>query len=196
MKRTFFSILAALFLAPLGAVAQIYSDEQPFAAPASTEATHSVSLDIPMGANLHYAYELPIARRATVIGRIGAYASVVWGYNMFFGNYSYWSIFPSIDIEPRFYYGLDRREAHGRNTEGNAGSFIALNIKNILPFGYISDPGIGFSGATVFTPQWGLRRVWGGHWLFEFTTGINLAVGWKGGTEWSPSLLVRFGYSF
>ncbi len=196
MKKFLFCAIAALFSAPSGAIAQIFSDEQPFAEPASVEATHSVALDIPLGANLNYAYELPVARRTTVIGRVGAYAAVAGGYNMLFGQWLTWMVLPAIDIEPRFYYGLDRREAHGRSTEGNAGSFLSMNIKNILPFGYISDRGMTFSGATVFTPQWGLRRVWGGHWLFEFTAGINLAAGWRGGFEWSPSVIVRFGYSF
>lgn len=196
MKKIIFCILASLFLSASGAVAQIFSDEQPFAGTASTEATHSVSLDIPMGAGLHYAYEHPIARRATLIARAGVYAGGAWGYSMLSGNYAYWMIFPSIDIEPRFYYGLDRREAHGRDTEGNAGSFISLQIKNIIPLGYISDRCMSFVGATVFTPQWGLRRVWGGHWLFEFTAGVSLAAGWKGGAAWSPDLDIRFGYSF
>ena len=65
-----------------------------------------------------------------------------------------------------------------------------------MPFGYISDRGMKFTGVTVLTPMWGLRRVWGDHWLFEFTAGYSLGLGWKGVVDDSPHLGVRFGYSF
>jgi hypothetical protein len=68
-------------------------------------------------------------------------------------------------------------------------------MKNFMPFGYVSN-GAAIVGATAFTPMWGMRRVWGGHWLFEFTTGASLAWGWRGGFLTSPHVNVRFGYSF
>jgi hypothetical protein len=181
---------AAVMMAATGARGQVRP------ARPSAETTRSVSLDIPYGASLHYAYEHPLARRATVTGRVGVDAGAAWGYNLFDGDFFVWAIAPSIDIEPRFYYGLDRRAARGRGTAGNAGSFLALQMKNIMPFGYISDSDLRIVGASSFTPMWGLRRVWGGHWLFEFTAGASLAWGWEGGYLGSPHLCVRFGYSF
>lgn len=186
MKKRLFIVLTALLAAPLCVKAQ-----KPH-----TETTQSVSLSIPLGAGLHYAYEHPLARRITLIGRVGADAGAAWRYNLLNGDRLFWVIAPSVDIEPRFYYGLDRREAHGRSTEKNAGSFFALQMKNIMPFGYISDSDMKIVGATGFTPMWGLRRVWGAGWLFECTAGASLAWGWEGGFQSSPHLGVRFGYSF
>jgi hypothetical protein len=149
-----------------------------------------------MGANLHYDYELPFARRATIVFRVGANASGEWGTSVF-GKYGYWAVAPSIDIEPRFYYGLDRRENHGRSTAGNAGSFLALQVKNILPFGYISDSRLKIYGGTMIAPMWGMRRVWGGHWMFEFTAGYAFGIGWGNDRiVHSPHVGVKFGYSF
>ncbi len=194
MKKILICSIASLMLAPLVASAQ----SENFAEKPSTETTQSVSLNLqlPFSAGLHYAYELPIARRATIIGRIGADAYASWGYNMWSGNWSYLAITPTIDIEPRFYYGFDRREAHGRSTAGNAGSFLALQVKNMMPFGYVSDNDLYIAGATFITPMWGLRRVWADHWQFEFTAGAHLGLGWNGGLQYGPHVGLRFGFSF
>jgi hypothetical protein len=190
MKKIFLSAVVAMAIA-LCANAQECLVERPH-----TKTTQSVSLHIPMGAGLHYAYEHPLARRATIIGRVGMDAGAVWGYNLLGDSWGFWMIAPSIDIEPRFYYGLDRRAARKRSTDSNTGSFLALQMKNVMPFGYISDSYLTIVGATSFTPMWGLRRAWGDHWLFEFTAGTTLAWGWEGGFQGSPHLGVRFGYSF
>ena len=191
MKKIIVCALAAL-VAPLAASAQ--SDN--FVSPPSTERTHSVSLQIPLGAGLYYSYEQPLGRLGSIVGRVGAEAGGAWGYNMITGKNSFWAVAPSIDIEPRWYYGLDRRDAHGRDTFGNAGSFLAMQIKNTLPWGYISDRNRTLTGVTVLTPMWGLRRVWGDHWQFEFTAGYSIGLGWKGEVGNSPHLGVRFGYAF
>jgi hypothetical protein len=191
MKKIILMAAAAIVLAATGARAQERFAEQP-----RTETTQSVSLYLPYGVGLHYEYEHPLARRATITGRVGVDGGAAWGYNLFEGDFFVWTVIPSVDIEPRFYYGLDRRAARGRGTAGNAGSFLSLQMKNFMPFGYISDSDLTLVGATSFTPMWGMRRVWGGHWLFEFTAGAALAWGWKGGFQGSPHLGVRFGYSF
>jgi hypothetical protein len=192
MKKAIICVICAFALAPLATSAQ--GDN--LAGKPYTETTQSVSLTLPLGVGLHYAYEHPVARRATIIGRVSAEAGFGWG-SGFFGDYHYLTIFPAIDIEPRFYYGLDRREAHGRSTAGNAGSFLALQVKNLMPFGYISsNRNIELTGGTMLTPMWGLRRVWADHFLFEFTTGPSFGWNWQGGFVASLWIGVRFGYSF
>ncbi len=187
--KAFLMVVMAV-MAAVGANAQEQFAERP-----RTEKTQSVSLNIPFGASLHYACEHPLGRLTTVVGRVGMDAGAAWGTGVF-GDWSYWLIAPSVDIEPRFYYRLDRRAASGRSTAGNAGSFLALQIKNIMPSGYISDRDMEIVGATLFTPMWGLRRVWGGNWLFEFTAGASFGWGWQGDFDGAPHLGVRFGYSF
>ncbi len=158
----------------------------------SAEATQSIQLSL-MG--LHYAYELPLARRMTLTGRVGADVGIAVDGNLFGNNRTTWMAAPTIDIEPRYYYGLDRRAAHGRSTYGNAGSFLTLCVKNMIP-GWSSDKGTKPVGATFIAPMWGLRRMWGEHWLFEFTAGASFGIGWKGEYGWTPHASVRFGHSF
>jgi hypothetical protein len=220
MKKTILGVLAALLLAPLAAgaqniqkirktVATLQTDN--LANPPAVEKTQSAGLGlsvIPLGVNLNYTYEHPLGRLGSIIGRAGLDVGGGWGYSTFGGSWGYFAVAPSIEIEPRFYYGLDRREAHGRSTAGNAGSFLGLNIKNAFPFGYISDRDLRLIGSTIFTPQWGLRRVWREHWQFEFTAGIGFHVAWSSdafalpgaylsdNASCYPSVGVKFGYAF
>ncbi len=199
MKKFVFRAFAALLVALVSLVAPLTASAQSdnFVSLPSTERTQSVSLSvIPLGAGLYYSYEQPLGRLGSIVGRVGAEAGVAWGNNMLTGNYAWWAIAPTIDIEPRWYYGLDRRDRHGRDTSGNAGSFLAMQIKNVLPWGYISDRGLSLTGATIVTPMWGLRRVWADHWQFEFTAGYSFGCGWESGFSTSPHLGVRFGYAF
>lgn len=203
MKRIVLSTLTAIFLTPFFAGAQVFSDER-FAEPARTEANHSISIEL---VGLHYAYEFPIGRKATIIGRAGvnfgmALGSWRTGTGVDWANSDFlWMAAPVIEIEPRWYYGLDRRERHGRSTDKNAGSFLSLGVQNIFP-GYISDSNMRIIGSTTFAPAWGLRRVWAEHWMFEFATGLRFGVthegDWWGGERTIDHLdvNVRFGYAF
>ncbi len=204
MKKLLLCTLAALVWAPFCADAQ-----ERFAEPPSTAANHSVSIDL---IGLHYAYELPIARKATIIGRIGANFGAA-GYGNGGGNWrtgagvpwngDFLMIVPSIDIEPRWYYGLDRREEHGRDSYGNVGSFLSLKVQSRFP-GYISDSNLKpMEGVTFLSPAWGLRRVWRDHWLLEFSTGVRFGIAHKDYRLWNDrnaldylDVNVRFGYSF
>ncbi len=66
----------------------------------------------------------------------------------------------------------------------------------MLPVGWSSDKGAKPVGATLIAPMWGMRRLWGEHWQFEFTAGANIGINWVGEYGWTPHASVRFGYSF
>ncbi len=191
MKRVLFlaAFTAVAVMTAVSANAQTRTSTLPAA-----EDTQSVSFSV---LGLHYGSEYSLARRFTLTGRVGVDGAVAWGYDLFGGNGTFWAIAPSIDIEPRFYYGLDRRAAHGRSTAGNSGSFLSLNVKTLLPVGYISSSDSRPTGATFLLPKWGLRRVWGKHWLFEFTAGAALGWGWEDREFMcTPAIGLRFGYTF
>ena len=106
-------------------------------------------------------------------------------------------IYPTIDIEPRFYYGLDRRAGKERSVAKNTGSFVSVQMKTVLPFAYVvSDNDTQPTGLIFISPLWGLRRIWNRHWLFEFSAGVSLFKENRKGIDWLPALNVRFGYSF
>ena len=217
MRQFIVCAFVALFLIPLTGAAQRRQvtitpiTEEPLAELPRTEANHSVSITL---LGLRYAYEHPIGRTGTIIGRAGADFGVSWGDDGIFDDYNYWVVAPTLEVEPRWYYGLDRRTAKGRSTAGNTGSFLSLNLQTLLP-GYVSDRSLGkMSGATSLSPTWGLRRVWRDHWMFEFSTGLafiylHRGTDWIGFSFsdglyldrdrhffWGPQLNVRFGYSF
>jgi hypothetical protein len=190
MKRIFLLAVIAVMIA-----ASTAAQGQPAGRP-HTETTRSISLGLPLGATVGYSYEQPLSRRTTVIGGAGLYGMYAWG--LFGSESGAWFAAPAIDIEPRFYYGLGRRAAHGRKTTHNAGSFLALQMRNVMPFGYVSNDDIYLTGATFLSPMWGLRRVWGDHLLFEFTAGYTFAWGWgsENDSVGFTCLGIRFGYSF
>ncbi len=182
-----------ILMAAVAVMAAVGANAQTPASRPSAEATQSVQLSI---LGLHYAHELPLARRMTLTGRVGADVGIAVDGDLFGNHTTTWMAAPTIDIEPRFYYGLDRRASLGRSTVGNAGSFLALRVKNMMPLGWSSDKGAKPVGATFIAPMWGMRRLWGEHWQFEFTAGANIGIGWKGKYGWTPHASVRFGYSF
>lgn len=204
MKNSSIYTLIALLLIPFCASAQ--TDR--FVQKPATEAGHSVSLDL---LGIHYAYELPLWRTGTIIGRVGANfggagGSARTGTGFYYGDY--WAVMPSLELEPRWYYGLDRREMHGRSTEGNAGSFLALRVQSRFR-GYASDGYYGgvMGGVTFVSPVWGMRRTWASGLMLEFTTGVRFAMPHDGGKLFPDieivgdalerlDLNLRFGYSF
>jgi hypothetical protein len=193
------AILTALVAAVLAVSA---SAQEQFIEPPRTEANHSVSIDL---LGLHYAYEHPLGRTGTIIGRAGVNLGISggnWRTGTAFEYGNYWQLQPTIEIEPRWYYGLDRRAGKGRNTAGNSGSFLSLRMANLFP-GYSSD-GYKMTGATTFSPSWGLRRVWNSGLMLEFTTGYRIGLThdsrpqWWGEDDFLSHLDIglRLGYKF
>jgi len=176
-----------------------------------TELNHSLALSI---LGVQYAFELPVDRIATLIVRPGMQFGYTHGSGFYGGSDLFYAILPTIDVEPRIYYNLDNRARRGKRMEGNQGNYFSLLIKNVLPFPVASDvEGDRIVGATLVTPMWGMRRVWGGHWLFELGGGVGLqfpwasraSLGWDGNGHGDgpfefgriyPNINVRFGYSF
>ena len=215
MRQFIVCAIAAILLIPLTGTAKRRQVtitpiiEKQLADLPRTEANHSISVGF---LGLRYAYEHPISRTGTIIGRAGADFGAAW-VEGFFGDCAYWMVAPALEVEPRWYYGLDRRAAYGRSTYGNAGSFLSLNLQTLLP-GYISDRSLEMSGVTSLSPTWGFRRVWGSGWMFEFRTGLLFLYSHKGmdwigfslsdgfyldrdrHLFWGPQLNFRFGYSF
>jgi hypothetical protein len=206
MKTLILTALASALLT-LGASAQRRTSI-PSGQP-RVEVGHTLAVDL---LGVDYNYEQPLARTVAVIGRVGVNFGAAWpgrnggdwrtGVAIPYGDYT--MIAPAVELEPRWYYGLDRRAGRGRSTDGNAGSFVSLRMQSMLhPIGHDARRRSGISGMTTFAPTWGLRRMWGGHWAMEFTTGVRFGVR-HDGLPLSPDgdavdhldLNLRFGYTF
>lgn len=148
MKRTVL-ILSVAALSVLTASAQVR--------PVSN---HTVSTTPGLG--LEYAFEWAYAGKATLVGRIG-YASK--GFELSNAlDYFYWksTMTPAVTLEPRYYFLMDWREAHGKYTRGNSAEFAGIPVMYTL------------NGELAVSPVVGVRRAFEKHWFHEFTVGADL----------------------
>ena len=109
-------------------------------------------------------------------------------------------LIPSIRVEPRWYYNLEKRIAKNRKIENNSGNFLALNITYNPDKFYISNQdNINVISTVAFIPKWGIKRTVGSHFTYE--TGIGIG-GFIVLNEFEPDrkiaidLHLRVGYTF
>jgi hypothetical protein len=98
--------------------------------------------------------------------------AAIFGDN-FIGSKSFIMV-PSITIEPRWYYNLNKRVSKNRRIDGNSGNFISIKTT------YHPDVVIGslannvtFISDISIIPTWGIRRNVGKHFTYETGIGIG-----------------------
>ena len=86
---------------------------------------------------------------------------------------------PTITLEPRWYYNLNKREGKSRRIDGNSGNFISI------------------------VPTWGIRRNIGNHFTYETGIGIGYLHYFKKDNvilisepDVAVNLHLRIGYQF
>lgn len=83
-------------------------------------------------------------------------------------------LFPTITLEPRWYYNLDKRLSKSRNISGNAGNFVSLNTSFVPDWFVISNyDNISVINQLSIIPTWGIRRNIGNHFNYEVGFGIG-----------------------
>ena len=130
------------------------------------QSNHTVSTTLGLG--LEYGFEWAFAGKATVIGRIG-YASKDFMLRSALDNFQ-WSttMSPAATLEPRYYFLMDWRGAHGKYTSGNSAEFFGVPVTATL-----RKDGQGL-GELAVSPVLGVRRAFARHWFHEFTAGADL----------------------
>lgn len=112
---------------------------------------------------------------------------------------------PSVALEPRWYYNLDKRAEKGKRIANNSGNFIAMRLGYISNLFTISNYDKAEFSNTIFTfLHWGIRRNLGKQFNFEAGAGIgagyisenNIGLEDDEGFEFSPSIYLRIGYTF
>lgn len=162
----------------------------------STVNNSAINMELRWGIGPVYTYEYSLGRKFTVLGGAGINYSLIEYINNVFDldskNASCLAI--QLNLQPRFYYNLDRRERLERKTLKNSADFFTLDIGyRFEPF-YIS---VDIDGKDILwvVPKWGMHRALGEHWLFDLTAGIGyIKIGDKTGANISVS--TGFGYSF
>lgn len=111
---------------------------------------------------------------------------------------------PTITLEPRWYYNLNKRVEKSRRIDGNSGNFISLKST------YHSDVFVISSGDNVklvtdisIVPTWGIRRNIGSHFNYEAGFGIGYIHYFKDDNvylndemDFAVNLHLRIGYRF
>lgn len=137
--------------------------------PELAEQLHKVSI-FPLG----YAYEKKIGQEFTI--EMGADFSFDTYYKdaSDFQDYAL-AVNPTIHLEPRYYYNLERRYRRGRNVSNNAASYIGIYSELILnPL--IEENNNYFPVYDRFRigPAWGMQRNIGkrGYWNLNLASGL------------------------
>lgn len=85
-------------------------------------------------------------------------------------------LFPTVTLEPRFYYNLKKRESKGKNISNNSGNFLALKA-NYTPDWFVisnADYNMYITENLSVLVKWGIKRTVGKHFTYE--TGMGFGV--------------------
>ncbi|WPR71874.1 hypothetical protein SLW70_01740 [Flavobacterium sp. NG2] len=83
-------------------------------------------------------------------------------------------IYPFINLEPRWYFGLDRRAKLGRNTKNNSANYLSLattffSNQTLL----LNTGGFNVTPHLSIVPQFGIRRAFAKNFNYEFSGGVG-----------------------
>jgi hypothetical protein len=105
--------------------------------------------------------------------------------------------YPTVTIEPRFYYNLDRRGKLNKKTSNNSANFFSLKTSYASDLFAISNYDIIVDNHITAIPKYGIRRGFGKNFEFEFSAGIG--YGYNLESKISDTVLdlgFRIGYRF
>ena len=159
---------------------------------AKTESTHIIDIGL---INAGYTYEYAFAPKFTLNFGAGIAGSIGYASSNLSDSQWFYSFHPYLSIEPRYYYNLQKRLNKNKKIDGNCGSFFAIQSGYVLkPFvqkNIYYDKALG-----GISPYWGLRRIWGEHFLFEFHAGLAIGFNNYSDSDIGINLGLRFGYMF
>lgn len=81
---------------------------------------------------------------------------------------------PYISLEPKWYFGLDRRARLGRNIKNNSSNYLSLKTSFISASTPITNPdNKKIVPAILAIPEFGIRRNFSKHFNYEFSGGLG-----------------------
>lgn len=81
---------------------------------------------------------------------------------------------PTITLEPRWYYNLNKRETKSKRIDGNSGNFFSIKTTYHPDWFVISsEDNINFISDISIIPTWGIRRNISNHFNYEAGIGIG-----------------------
>lgn len=114
-------------------------------------------------------------------------------------------IVPYLTLEPRWYYGLDRRKRLDKKTYNNTSNYISLAtsyFSNKTPL--MNNGGFDVVSSILIIPKYGIRRAFAKHFNYEFSTGVGYQYNIFSATEGcncdhnrvAIDIQTRIGYDF
>jgi hypothetical protein len=89
------------------------------------------------------------------------------------GDESTGAITPYLTVEPRWYYGLDRRTRKGRNISNNSSNYLSLQNSYFFESTTLSKVTYKVVPAVIIVPKYGIRRSFAKHFNYEFSFGVG-----------------------
>jgi hypothetical protein len=81
---------------------------------------------------------------------------------------------PDLSLEPRWYFGLDRRARLNRNIKNNSSNYLSLKTTFTSARTPITNPdNVKIVSALFVVPEFGIRRNFAKHFNYEFSGGMG-----------------------
>lgn len=115
--------------------------------------------------------ESKIAENFVLRSEINLYAGI-WGGSMY--EKTGFILYPSLNLQPKFYYNIDKRAKKRKNIKNNGANYISLQTRYTPNWFAISNyDNINLSNQISFVPTFGIRRNFGGNFNYEFKVGYG-----------------------
>lgn len=158
----------------------------------SSKVVSNSSISIGLIPAIEYSYEDALSDNTSLIFRAGLPSHMRWTTSVdesgVFRIVGLNDFALGITLEPRYYLGLTERSRRGRDTFLNSSNYISL----ITSASFDAYGRFDLRAA----PAFGMRRVLGSGWMFEFYGGIGVGLEEMSRLYMFPSLQLRIGYCF
>jgi hypothetical protein len=168
------------------------------------ESLHSVNVGYP---DVGYSYEHALGKQFSINVEAGANWSFQYGANNvestpivqvpninqpkeYTKNSTEITFSPILQLEPRYYYNVNKRFKGDRFTNNSASFFCISSGVRLDRFSFRNN-----ASEFYLVPKWGFRRAMGNHFIFESKIGGGLQFRQQV-TKFVPGLDIKFGYVF
>lgn len=145
--------------------------------------------------------EAKLSNKISLRSEIGLDGGILGARNFYEAGFI---MIPAINVEPRYYYNLNKRVSKSKSITGNSGNFISLKtIYNPDWFVISKNKNLREVNLISIIPTWGIKRNIGNHLTYETGIGIGYryyfakSAGYmENQKEGALNLHLRIGYQF
>jgi len=152
--------------------------------PEHVQSFHIIKMDTPN--SWSYSYEKAIGVKTVINFELSAKEILgLFSEDVYF--------VPQIKIEPRYYYGYNKRRSRGQNVTNNSSDYLSGE----LSFGklWVKENVANYWQINLI-PKWGLRRSFSRHFIFEGAVGPKISYNIEKKYRIEPFFETRIGYVF